>query len=113
MTDDETLVADVIEHLLARDLDTVLKRYGPHSVLRIDDDATHEGSAAIRAYFVAALAAAPPGADFIRRIETDPDGRVALRWQLLDRPEGTVIARGEDHYRIERGIIVEQVVSHH
>ena len=113
MTYDEALVADVIDHLLAHDLDTVLKRYGPDSVLRIGNGDTHEGSAAIRAYFVDALAGAPPGADFVRHIETEADSRVVMRWQLLDRPEGTVIGRGEDHYRIDRGIIVEQVVSHH
>jgi hypothetical protein len=112
-TDDEALVARVIEHLLARDLDTVMQHYGEQSVLRVVGVDDHAGATAIRDYFVAALAGAPPGADFVRQIDTEADGRVVMRWRLLDRPGGSPVASGEDRYRIDRRTIVDQVVSHH
>ena len=113
MTDDEDLVVEVIDHLLAHDLDTVMRHYDDRAVLNIGDLVQYEGASAIRAYFVVALAGAPPRADFVRHIETEPDGRVAMRWQLVAQSGGAVIASGEDHYRLDRGRIVEQVVSHH
>ena len=112
MTDNEGLVAEVIDHLLARDLDTVMRHYDEQAVLHIGELVQYEGTSAIRAYFVVALAGAPPRADFVRHIETAPDDRVAMRWQLIDQSGSPVIASGEDLYRFDRGRIVEQIVSH-
>jgi hypothetical protein len=112
-SDNEGLVADVIDHLLARDLDTVMRRYDDDALLHIGGFVSYEGASAIRAYFEVALAGAPPRTDFVRVIESDADGRVAMRWQLVDQTGGAVIASGEDHYRFDRGLIVEQIVSHH
>lgn len=112
MTDNEGLVATVIDHLLARDLDAVMRHYDERAVLSIGELVQYEGASAIRAYFVVALAGAPPRTDFLRCIETEPDGRVAMRWQLIDQSGGAVLASGEDHYRFDGGRIVEQIVSH-
>lgn len=113
MTDGAALVARVIECLLAHDLDTVMQHYDRRSVLRIAGVTDHIGTDAIRAYFVEALAGAPAGADFVRRIETEPDQRVVMRWELLDRPGGKPVAAGEDRYRLDGTVIVEQIVTHH
>jgi ketosteroid isomerase-like protein len=109
---DEQLVTDFVEALLAGDLDTVMRYYDDRSVLSVSD-VSNNGPAEIRKHFEAALAGSPEGSDFVRSVETDPDGRVALRWKLYDKPGGSEIASGEDYFRIDADIIVEQVVVHH
>src|SRR5262245_37041637 len=108
MTDDEQLVTDFVEALLAHDLDAVMQHFDDRSVLSVGD-VRNDGPAEIRAHFQRALAGSPAGSDFVRRVETDPDGRVALRWKLYDKPGGVEIASGEDYFRIDDETIVEQV----
>jgi hypothetical protein len=112
MTDDETVVANFIEALLAHDLDSVMELFDERSALSVGD-VTNRGRAEIRAHFERALAGSPPGSDYVYRIETDPDGRVALRWTLHSEPGGPQIASGEDYFTIEDGTIVDQLVVHH